>query len=526
MYASGTADITIASVQSIISGERIAKFDPSRYKLILVDEAHHIVAPGYMKTLAHFGLAQKQTDSPALVGVSATLSRFDGLRLGAAIDEIVYHKDYIDMIGEKWLSNVIFTTVESKADLSKVRSSPTGDFQAGELSKVVNTEQVNETTVRSWFQKAKSRKSTMVFCVDLAHVSSLTGTFRRHGIDAKFVTGDTPKVERSARLDAFRAGQFPVLINCGVFTEGTDVPNIDCVLLARPTKSRNLLVQMIGRGMRLHPGKENCHIIDMVASLATGIITTPTLFGLDPSEIVKEATVDDMKHIQDRRRAEEARQEAIVWSSKPSRSPSVPRVVTFTDYSSVYDLIDDTAGERHIHSMSNHSWVNVGEEKFILTTPSGSYLKLERSAENDETFVVLEIVPIPASVGAKAPFRAPREIAHAANFADAVHAADTYAAEKYPHKLISRHQTWRRGPATEGQLNFLNRLRPQDDQLTPEMLAKGKAGDMITKLKHGAKGRFAKVEANRRRESRARLKVEQELTMKRREQVEVGPVKG
>ena len=77
-----------------------------------------------------------------------------------------------------------------------------------------------------------------------------------------------------------------MLVNCGVFTEGTDIPNIDCVLLARPTKSRNLLVQMIGRGMRLHPGKINCHIIDMIGSIERGIVTVPTLMGLDPDEIL------------------------------------------------------------------------------------------------------------------------------------------------------------------------------------------------------------------------------------------------
>ena len=91
-HASGAADITVASVQSITSGERLEKFDPKRFKLVLVDEAHHIVASKYTETLEHFGLAQRTEHSPALVGVSATMSRFDGLRLGAAIDHIVYHK--------------------------------------------------------------------------------------------------------------------------------------------------------------------------------------------------------------------------------------------------------------------------------------------------------------------------------------------------------------------------------------------------------------------------------------------------
>jgi ATP-dependent helicase IRC3 len=220
LHASGGADITIASVQSLLSGDRMEKFNPKRFKLVLVDEAHHIVAPGYMRTLDHFGLSKPQESSPALVGVSATLSRFDGLRLGAAIDHIVYHKDYIDMIGEKWLSDVLFTTVESKADISKVKRGATGDFQTGELSRAVNTSQINEITVRSWLAKARDRKSTLVFCVDLAHVSGLTNTFRAHGVDARFVTGDTLKTERTSILDSFRAREFPVLVNCGVFTEG------------------------------------------------------------------------------------------------------------------------------------------------------------------------------------------------------------------------------------------------------------------------------------------------------------------
>lgn len=187
-------------------------------------------------------------------------------------------RDYIDMIGEKWLSNVIFTTVQSRADISGVKKGPTGDFQARDLSRAVNTPETNEITVRAWMSRAADRRSTLVFCVDLAHVSDLTATFRRRGIPAMLVTGDTPKRVRSERLDAFKNRQCPVLLNCGVFTEGTDIPNIDCIVLARPTKSRNLLVQMIGRGMRLYPGKENCHIIDMVASLEAGIVTTPTLY--------------------------------------------------------------------------------------------------------------------------------------------------------------------------------------------------------------------------------------------------------
>ncbi|KAI0888838.1 P-loop containing nucleoside triphosphate hydrolase protein [Annulohypoxylon maeteangense] len=511
MHASGSADITIASIQSINSGERIEKFNPDRFKLVLVDEAHHIVAPQYLRTLEHFSLDTKQEDSPILVGVSATFSRTDGLRLGAAIDEIVYHKDYVDMIGDKWLSDVIFTTVETKADISKVGSAANGDFHTRELSRVVNTKQVNEVTVRSWLAKASGRKSTLVFCVDLSHIDGLTETFHRFGVDARFVTGETPNVERSKLIDAFKNREFPVLVNCGVFTEGTDIPNIDCIILARPTRSRNLLVQMIGRGMRLHPDKTDCHIIDMVASLSTGIVTTPTLFGLDPSELLEKASVSDMQRLKSTRETGE---------SQPARK------VTFVDYDSVFDLIADTSGERHIRSISQHAWVQVGPTKWILSGPSGTFIRLERESTELDThkFVAWETRALPKDLS-KSPFAKPRKLLQAHTLIDAVHGSDKYASEHYPHYLISRYQNWRNGPPTDNQLEFLNKMRGEGDKLKPEDITKGKAADMITKLRHGARGRFATLDADRKRKERKQIMAqEKEKVIQEREKVVVGPL--
>ena len=199
-HASGLADITVASMQSIVSGERILKYNPDRFKLLLVDEAHHIVAQSYLNIVQHFGLLDAQQRTPtALVGVSATFDRSDGLSLGKVIDHIVYHKDYIDMIEGDWLANLVFTTVQSGANLAKVKTAR-GDFQTGQLSKVVNNEESNAITVRAWLAKAGSRKSTLVFCVDLSHVASLTAMFRHHGIDARFITGDTQAKERNCLL--------------------------------------------------------------------------------------------------------------------------------------------------------------------------------------------------------------------------------------------------------------------------------------------------------------------------------------
>ncbi|EMT60353.1 Putative mitochondrial ATP-dependent helicase irc3 [Fusarium odoratissimum] len=439
VHATGTADITVASVRSITSQGRLKKFDPSRFKLLLVDEAHHIVAPGYLKTLRHFGLDQKRPDSPNLVGVSATFSRFDGVKLGAAIDEIVYHKDYVDMISKKWLSDVIFTTVESKANLSEVKKGAFGDYLPSDLSKAVNTR--------------------------------------------------------------------------------TDIPNIDCIILARPTRSRNLLVQMIGRGMRLHPGKKNCHIIDLVSSLDTGIVTTPTLFGLDPDILVERATVNDLRKIKDTEHV--TSQQPLSYQTTPGPGADS---VTFTDYDSVLDLIADTSGEKHIRAISKYAWVQVGKEKFVLSSPSGSYVRIERVNEQLNTkgplYRAIEVRALPPGV-AKAPYAMPREILTAATFTDAVHGADSFAAKMFPHTFIHRYQRWRTLPPTQGQVDFINKMRGKAEPLKLENLDKGKAADMITKLKHGARGQFARIEAGQRRQDKQdRLAEAKRL----REQVKVGPV--
>ncbi|XPS78317.1 Putative ATP-dependent helicase IRC3 [Ascochyta lentis] len=525
--ASGAADITIASIQSITSGDRLQKFDPSRYKLVLVDEAHHIVSSTYLDVLHHFGLRHASDWSlahvPALVGVSATFSRFDGRKLGSVIDHIVYHRDYVDMIEENWLSDVVFTTVEMKADLTRIGSSTNGDFQTAALSKAINTTDTNELVVKTWSAKAKDRRSTLIFCVDLSHVTNLTTKFREYGIDAQFVTGDTPPKVRSARIDSFRNGDFPVLLNCGVFTEGTDIPNIDCVLLARPTKSRNLLVQMIGRGMRLHKGKENCHIIDMVAALSTGVVSTPTLFGLDPGEIVDKADTKSMAQLKERKETEKERQQEAAALKQRTLSKNMPSAITFTDYDSVHDLIADTSGDQYIRKLSQYAWVGTGEGKYVLTTNSGNYIIIEPSATAEGCFKAKYYRRLPRSEMIKSPYAAPRVIAEGESLEHVVHAADTYAKDVFEHIWVAKNMPWRRSPASQAQINFLNKTRPKEDQLKPHDLTKGKAGDMITRLKHGVKGRYARASSKQRVEARTKERA-QTLQDKLQGQVRVGPL--
>ncbi|KAM3423315.1 hypothetical protein BST61_g754 [Cercospora zeina] len=528
-HASGLADITVASVQSLTRGSRLSKYDPDRFKLVLVDEAHHIVASGYMEVLRHLRLVDAAEYGPAcLVGVSATLSRHDGMRLGAAIDHIVYHKDYLDMIEDQWLSNLLFTTVQSQAKLDNVKTQSHGDFQTGSLSKAVNNEVTNAITVRAWMTKAQGRKSTLVFCVDLAHVAALTATFRAHGIDARFVASDTATKVRDERLAAFKDGEFPVLLNCGIYTEGTDIQNIDCIVLARPTQSRNLLMQMIGRGLRLHPDKEDCHVIDMVASLETGIVSSPTLFGLDSDALLNEAQGKDLKAAKERRQKEREREDqAAVVTTENNRLVELTGNVTFTDYDTVNDLIDDTAGERHVRQVSRNAWVQISDDKYILSNQDGSFVRIQRGEDDAdaEHFGVTFTRRVAGAEGSNSKVLArPRTIAKASTFEDAVHAADTFVSKTFPFEFVAHSARWRRAPASNGQIDLLNKSRSKDDQLEYGSITKGRAGDRITKLKHGAKGSFNRHVARKRSAAKVQQKKAAWKERLERSQVRVGRV--
>ncbi|KAH2319259.1 hypothetical protein KXV92_001793 [Aspergillus fumigatus] len=541
-HASGAGDIVVASVQTLTRGNRLAKFDPKRFKLLLVDEAHHIVASSYREVLKHFGADETSADSPVLVGVSATFSRSDGLKLGAAIDHIVYHKDYIDMINDNWLANAVFTTVRSEANLSKVKKDSFGDFAIGPLSKAVNTENVNNITVRAWLANAQDRKSTLVFCVDVAHTKALTETFRNYGIDARYITAKTPKDVRMEQLRAFRNGEYPVLLNCGLFTEGTDIPNIDCVLLARPTRSRNLLIQMIGRGLRLYPGKEDCHIIDMVATLNTGVLSTPTLFGLHPDEILQNAKAKDLRDMPlEKTTTGTGTALAGEETEEPPPTPDDLDVnLTFTKYDTIYDLIADLKSEKHIRSLSPHVWVRVGDHRYVLSDASG-WLTIDKEEDTSRAYRP-RLNPDPTSIANTpdepyiftvrhvAKFKnsddsimhtRPRLIATAPDFETALRAADTFATKEFEERYVSVRQTWRQLPATEAQVRFLNKAKVRHGSIQRKHLTRGQAADLITKLKFGGKQRFEARRAERLAELRKQEEIEE---LRKQGDVRVGPV--
>eukprot|EP00038_Savillea_parva_P011211 m.195928 g.195928 ORF g.195928 m.195928 type:complete len:694 (-) comp19657_c0_seq1:157-2238(-) len=296
-HTADDADVVIGSVPTLgrRGSLRLSKFDPSEFKAIVIDEAHHVTAATYLRVLDYFGCRQPGGDV-LLWGCSATLRRHDGVSLGAVFDKVTYHRTMLQMWDEGWLCPARPHRIETGVDLSSVPvSSATHDFSQTKLAAAVNDARRNVLIVEAWKALAhdKGRRSTLVFCVDTEHIRTLQAAFRAQGVEAYAVDGKTPTDERAVILERFREGTIPVLLNCAVYTEGTDIPTTDCIIMARPTKSSVLFQQMLGRGLRLHPGKTDCLVLDLTDNCGRNtVVTVPSLLGLDPNFDVAGETVD------------------------------------------------------------------------------------------------------------------------------------------------------------------------------------------------------------------------------------------
>lgn len=212
-----------------------------------------------------------------LVGVTATPDRADGKGLGRIYQEVVYSLSMIELMARGRLARLRGLRIDTGDSLDAV-ATRAGEFAQDQLEQAVNTPSRNDLVVRTWLEYARDRTRTVAFTVDVRHAHDLAAAFGAAGIAARAVSGATPADERRATLAAFHAGDIPVLTNCNVLTEGWDEPATDCILMTRPTKSRALYTQMVGRGARRAAGKSDCLIIDYCDSTSRHqLVTLPSL---------------------------------------------------------------------------------------------------------------------------------------------------------------------------------------------------------------------------------------------------------
>ena len=241
--------VIVSSVQTLSTG-RMKRFE-SGFDLLVIDEAHHAPAESYRRIIEHFRAINPEM---RVLGVTATPDRADELALGSVFESVAHSYDIQDAIEDGWLTPIRQTSIEVHGlDYSSVRTTA-GDLNAGDLAEVLNQEKMLHQIAHPTIEVANGRRA-IVFCASVEQATRLAEIINRwRKGSAAMVSGETPKIDRKAALANFAKGGHQFLCNCGVLTEGFDDPGVEVVVLARPTKSRALFTQMVGRGTRPLPG--------------------------------------------------------------------------------------------------------------------------------------------------------------------------------------------------------------------------------------------------------------------------------
>jgi len=243
--------ITVGSVQTMAQPLRLARFPNDYFTDIVVDEAHHCLSDSYQRVLEHFPNAN-------VLGVTATPDRGDMKNLGQYFDSKAFEYSMGQAIREKYLCPIKAQMIPLELDISGVKIS-NGDFSSGEIGNAL--EPYLHQIAQEMLHYCQNRK-TVVF-LPLVHISQkFRDILETVGFRAAEVNGNSS--DREQILSDFESGKYDVLCNSMLLTEGWDCPSVDCVVVLRPTKIRSLYQQMVGRGMRLYPGKDHLLLLDFL----------------------------------------------------------------------------------------------------------------------------------------------------------------------------------------------------------------------------------------------------------------------
>lgn len=243
--------ITVGSVQSLMRTTRLSRFPEDYFNTIIIDEAHHCISDSYQRVLKHFPDAK-------VLGVTATPDRGDMKNLGQVFESLAYEYTLPKAIKEGYLSPIKAVTIPLQVDLTGV-GVQSGDFKAGDLGTALDPylERIAEE-----MEKYCREKKTVVFLPLVKTSQKFRDILNAHGFRAAEVNGESQ--DRAEILADYADGKYNVLCNSMLLTEGWDCPDVDCIVVLRPTKVRSLYCQMVGRGTRLAPGKDHLLLLDFL----------------------------------------------------------------------------------------------------------------------------------------------------------------------------------------------------------------------------------------------------------------------
>lgn len=497
--ADPSADFVVCSVPTLgrAGSARIKKFDPSRIGCVIVDEAHHATAQSYLNIFNEWGLLNKErrtpesarslSKPPLLFGVTATPNRADGSGLGQIFDKIVYEKKLVDAIAEGWLSKLRAFAVTTKTDLDGVSvvQTPHGrDFKEDELAATVNTPERNRQLVEAYGKHGEKRKG-VYFCVNVQHIHDLVTMFNSLGIKAQGIWGDDP--DRKKKLADHQAGKFPILVNCGILTEGYDDWSLQLVGLARPTKSPLLLAQMIGRVTRLQDGVDN--LLEAMAA-GTPLEKTDGLI-LDAVDNTKKHTLATVSSLFGIPKKVRLKGDDVVGTLKTIEQAQLAHPdISFDDLEDIAKLdyyieqVDLFAVKfpQEVLDNSELQWHKISDGSLSLLLGKDQFLTLKENLLGrwEIRGAVLEDDKDPTSK--RSVISDDRD-----SLKEAFYEAELWLAENAPGRnhILTRQAKWHDGPVTEKQMKMVKWLsrslkRPMPTNLST--YSKGQASLLIGKL--------------------------------------------
>lgn len=243
--------ITVGSVQSMMRETRLSRFPEDYFNTIIIDEAHHCISESYQRVLKHFPDAK-------VLGVTATPDRGDMKNLGQVFESLAYEYTLPKAIKEGYLSPIKAVTIPLQVDLTGV-GVQSGDFKAGDLGTALDP---YLESIAQEMEKYCKDKKTVVFLPLVKTSQKFRDILNEHGFKAAEVNGESQ--DRAEILEDYASGEYNVLCNSMLLTEGWDCPDVDCIVVLRPTKVRSLYCQMVGRGTRLAPGKDHLLLLDFL----------------------------------------------------------------------------------------------------------------------------------------------------------------------------------------------------------------------------------------------------------------------
>jgi len=474
-------DVMVVSVQTAgrKNSDRIKKFNKQTVDKFTIDEAHRGIADSYYNVYDYFNLLV-DNDPRLLLGVTATPTRGDGQGLAKLFQKIVYTYDLRQAIEDGYLVDIKGIRVDTEVSLDGV-STTGGDYNQGELADAVDNPYRNQLVAVAYIDNCAGRRA-IGFAVNIKHAQNLAETFKRNGVNAEAVWGADP--DRDTKIHAFKMGQIDVLFNAQLLVEGFDmalpdgsrVAEIECVILAAPTKSGVVFSQRVGRGTRLWlpDGYDNLHeyeknlmltpeeyykkdviILDVCDSTTRhSLVTLPTLLGL-PSAMNMQgrSLVGTCKAIEQ----ELEKYPHLDFSTLKDAS----KIEAFVQAVNLFEVKFPPEVEMN----SEFTWHPAYSGGYLLMLP-----------EKDEVRVVQNLLDkweISGTIKGKK-YKGQRDTMEAA-----FEAADALIRKTVPEaiKIVNREAAWHKDPPTDAQMKLLKKLFK--GKQIPTDLTKGQASKLI-----------------------------------------------